>query len=693
MYDLLIREARVVDPGQGLDAISNVAFVDGKVAALGDDVDGQARDVRNGAGLIVVPGLIDLHTHIYWGATSISIDAEQVMERSGTTTFVDAGSAGPGNFPGFRKFIAERAASRVLAFLNVSFPGIYAYSKPVMVGECADLRLLDPSECVRVINENRDLIVGVKVRLGKIASGDSGIAPLEIAMEAAEETGLPIMAHIDNPPPSRREVLSRLRRGDILTHCFKPFPNTPIRSDGEIWEEVLVARERGVVFDLGHGGASFGFDVAEKMLAKGFVPDVISSDVHALNVHGPVYDLLTTLSKFHVLGLDFSTLIATATCNVASALRRPELGSLRVGAAGDATLLAIEKGSFDFVDCFGKILNGGSRLAAPQTEPRKILAEVCPGLAWDLQGLAHAGSLRSFSCSCRKFLDDAIDDHERKVARHSHAEAGEAAKIERMPAHALINVRDAGKTFATRSGETVTALDHVQLSIADGEFVSIVGPSGCGKTTLLRVLAGLETLTSGEASIDGHKITKPGDEVAVVFQQATLLPWYTVEENVLLPVRLHGTPKKQDFDHAHELLSLSGLDGFARKYPFELSGGMQQRVSICRALIRNPKILLMDEPFGALDAMTRESMNLELMRLWAQHKKTVVFITHSIPEAVLLGDRVVVMSPRPGRITQIFDVDIARPRSLKTLANATFAALCDDIRSIFGATIGSEPDL
>jgi dihydroorotase len=364
MYDLLIRGARVVDPSAAVDSTLDVAFAGGKVAALGPAIAGEARDTRDGAGLILVPGLIDLHTHIYWGATSISIDAQTIMERSGTTTFVDAGSAGPGNFHGFRKFIVENAASRVLAYLNVSFPGIYAYSKSVMVGECADLRLLDPSECVRVINENRDLIVGVKVRLGKIASGDQGLAPLDIAMEVAEETGLPLMAHIDNPPPSRRDVISRLRRGDILTHCFKPFPNTMIRSDGEIWDEVLLARERGVVFDLGHGGASFGFDVAEKMLAKGFVPDVISSDVHALNVHGPVYDLLTTLSKFHVLGLDLSTLIGTATSAVASALRRPDLGSMQVGAAGDATLLVIERGSFDFVDCVGKILNGSSRLAA-----------------------------------------------------------------------------------------------------------------------------------------------------------------------------------------------------------------------------------------------------------------------------------------------------------------------------------------
>ena len=202
---------------------------------------------------------------------------------------------------------------------------------------------------------------------------------------------------------------------------------------------------------------------------------------------------------------------------------------------------------------------------------------------------------------------------------------------ERATAPALIELKGVGKRFGTRSGETVTALDQVDLAIPAGEFLSVVGPSGCGKTTLLRILAGLEPSSSGSATIDGSPVAKPRDDVAVVFQQATLLPWYSVEENVLLPVRLHGTPTKQDVERAKYLLDLAGLSGFARKYPFELSGGMQQRVSICRALVRDPKILLMDEPFGALDAMTRESMNLELMRIWAQQRKTVVFITPQHP--------------------------------------------------------------
>jgi NitT/TauT family transport system ATP-binding protein len=249
----------------------------------------------------------------------------------------------------------------------------------------------------------------------------------------------------------------------------------------------------------------------------------------------------------------------------------------------------------------------------------------------------------------------------------------------------LIEICELEKRFRTRTGGEVHALSSINISIADREFVSVVGPSGCGKTTLLRILAGLEPHTSGTFSVDGREVRGPREDVAIVFQQAILLPWNTVLRNVLLPADLRGDKSEKTTRRAHDLLSFVGLDGFADKYPFELSGGMQQRVSICRALMRDPKILLMDEPFGALDAMTREFMNVELMRIWAEEQKTVVFITHSIPEAVFLGDRVVVMSPRPGRVSAILDVDIPRPRSIKTLATPTFGSTCDRIRSYFGA--------
>jgi NitT/TauT family transport system ATP-binding protein len=249
----------------------------------------------------------------------------------------------------------------------------------------------------------------------------------------------------------------------------------------------------------------------------------------------------------------------------------------------------------------------------------------------------------------------------------------------------LIRIAGVEKRFATRSGDVVTALSNVNLDIRENEFISVVGPSGCGKTTLLRILAGLERASSGTVHCGGEPITKPRPDAGVVFQQALLLPWNTVLTNVMLPARLKKDRTAATAKRAEDLLTFMGLKDFAQKYPYELSGGMQQRVSICRALMRDPKVLLMDEPFGALDAMTRESMNMELMRVWSEERKTVIFITHSIPEAVLLGDRVVVMSPRPGRISEVVTVDLGRPRNLQSMASARFGQTCDHIRSMFGS--------
>ncbi len=252
---------------------------------------------------------------------------------------------------------------RILPYLNVSFPGIFAFAATVMVGEAADLRLIDPRECVRVIEANRDLIVGVKVRVGRGAGGASGIAPLDIAIEVAEEVGLPVMAHLDHPPPSRLEVLSRLRRGDVITHCFRPFPNAPVMADGRIREEVLEARRRGIIFDIGHGGGSFGFRTAERMLDAGFLPDVISSDVHTLSVNGPAFDQLVTMSKFLALGVDLGAVIRAGTAAPAAALGRTDLGHLAVGAVGDASILELVAGEFEFRDVLGETRQAGQRLA------------------------------------------------------------------------------------------------------------------------------------------------------------------------------------------------------------------------------------------------------------------------------------------------------------------------------------------
>lgn len=363
MLDLIIRGGRIIDPANGRDEVTDIAFGDGRVAAVGSGMPLRAEQVVDARGLLVVPGLIDLHTHVYWGGTSLGVDAAVVAQRSGTTTFVDAGSAGPGNFHGFRRHVIEPSPLRILPFLNVSFPGIFAFSAAVMVGEAADLRLIEPRECVRVVNANRDLIVGIKVRVGRGAGGASGIAPLDMAIEVADEVGLPVMAHLDHPPPSRLEVLSRLRRGDVITHCFRPFPNAPVRADGRIREEVLEARRRGVVFDIGHGGGSFGFRTAEQMLEAGFLPDVISSDVHALSINGPAFDQLVTMAKFLALGVELGAVIRASTAAPAAALRREDLGQLTVGAVGDAAIIELVEGQFDFRDVLGDTRRGRQRLA------------------------------------------------------------------------------------------------------------------------------------------------------------------------------------------------------------------------------------------------------------------------------------------------------------------------------------------
>lgn len=365
-YDLLIKGGHVVDPAAGVDGLCDVALEDGRVAAVEADIPAErAREVIAARDRYVVPGLIDLHSHVYWGGTSLGVRPEPVTRRSGATTLVDAGSAGPGNFHGFRAHIIEPSPVRVLPFLNISFAGIYAFWHTVMVGECGDLRLLDQRECLRVAGENRDLVVGIKVRVGRNTSEANGAAPLELAIEVAEELGLRVMTHIDNPPPSRREVLARLRSGDVLTHCYRPFPNAPTLR-GEVRPEMHEARARGVIFDIGHGQGSFGFASTRAMLDAGFLPDVISSDVHALCEHGPAFDLLVTLSKFLCLGVPLVEVIRAATESPARALGRSDLGTLRPGAAGDVVVLEMEEGAFDYVDVVDEHVTGDRRLAVRQ---------------------------------------------------------------------------------------------------------------------------------------------------------------------------------------------------------------------------------------------------------------------------------------------------------------------------------------
>jgi dihydroorotase len=361
-FDLILRNGRVLDPAGGHDAIADIAFAEGKVAAIGA-LAGRGRTERDVSGAIVMPGMIDFHTHVYWGGTSISIDADALARRCGTTTWLDVGSAGPGNFPGFRRHVIERSETRILAYLHVSHAGIFAFSPQIMVGESQDMRLMDPETCLRIARDNPDLVRGIKVRIGANTSGVNGIAPLYYAVDVAERAGLPVMCHIDRPPPRYEDVLAILRPGDTLTHCFKPFPNAPIHADGRVKEACWAARQRGVIFDIGHGKGSFDFNVARAMLEGGFAPDVISSDVHVLCIDGPAYDNMETMSKFLVLGMKLEDIVRAVTATPANLLKRPDLADLAVGTTGDATIMRIEEGDYVFTDVLGQKLQGGKRFA------------------------------------------------------------------------------------------------------------------------------------------------------------------------------------------------------------------------------------------------------------------------------------------------------------------------------------------
>lgn len=363
--DLILKGGRVIDPSQDLDRVTDVAFAGGKVQAIGHGLEaGPDTDIRDVSGLIVSPGLIDLHTHVYWGGTSISIDAEDFCRKSGVTTAVDTGSAGPGNFAGFRKHVIEPSEVRILVYLHVSFAGIFAFSPTIMVGESKDVDLMAPREAAAVADANRDVIIGIKVRLGRHASGDQGMTPFGYALQVADETGLPLMVHIDEPPPTYEELVDAMRPGDVLTHCFRPFPNAPCTAQGTVKPAVRRARDRGVLFDVGHGKGSFAFKTARAMLANGFLPDTISSDIHQLCIDGPAYDQVTTMSKFLCMGLPLDDVIRRSTINAAMALQRPELGSLKPGSVGDATLLKVSEGEFTYQDVVGEVMTGNRRITS-----------------------------------------------------------------------------------------------------------------------------------------------------------------------------------------------------------------------------------------------------------------------------------------------------------------------------------------
>lgn len=364
-YDLLLKGGHVIDPAAGRDGIADIAFKDGKVAAVAERIsEAEAREVRSAQGLHVVPGLIDLHAHVYVGGTTYSVDPDKLGHASGMTTAVDAGSAGAANIRGLVDHQQRLTDVRILAFVNLAYPGIYGDLRAVYIAEAADLHLLNVPHVVKTLKTWPDSVVGIKIRIGRSSTGALGAMPLHLAIAASEQAGnAPVMAHIGaDMPPRLEEILDPLRKGDIVTHCYTPKMNKPLTSKGQLRDCMVAGRERGVIMDVGHGAGSFGFDICRAMLDLGFTPDVISSDVHLYSADGPAYDVLVTMSKFLCLGLPLADVIRAATAAPAAAMRRTDIGTLKVGAAGDAALLEIKKGPVVYVDAIGGEMKADKRL-------------------------------------------------------------------------------------------------------------------------------------------------------------------------------------------------------------------------------------------------------------------------------------------------------------------------------------------
>jgi len=364
-YDILIRGGRVIDPAQEIDAALDVGIRDGRIAAIGPSLLAErARQVIDAHGLLVTPGLIDLHTHVYEHVTPLSINADALAARSGTTTMVDAGSSGAATFAGLRKFVVEPSRCRILALLNVSVIGLAA------MPECGYGRFVDPTRTAQVVEANRDVIVGIKVRGSRNAFGEgNGDQPVWHARSAGIAAGVPTMLHLGDPPPTVEQALSILGAGDVVTHCYKGQPVTRLVDHRGRAKPVLVeARERGVRLDVGHGSGSFSWEVARRLCDQGFWPDTISTDVHHQSIVGPVYDMPTTMSKLLHLGMPLTEVVRASTINAAKAIGWDDrIGSLRVGAIADVAVLALEEGSFALTDSYRQTETARQRLAARHT--------------------------------------------------------------------------------------------------------------------------------------------------------------------------------------------------------------------------------------------------------------------------------------------------------------------------------------
>lgn len=354
-YDLIIRGGTIIDPSQGLHKLADLGISDGKVTAIGTNLSASSRTrFLEARGKYVCPGLIDIHTHIYPFVTTWGVEADPTCLARGVTTPVDAGSSSWVTFAGFRELSVKRSKARVLGYVHIS--GIGLVYGPV--GEMLDMRFAAPEETAVCIEQNRDIAVGVKVRQGVFQVGSNGVDPLRMAVKAAELVRTSVMVHMGAGVPLP-DVLSVLRPGDVVTHCYQGQGNSIVDDRGKLLPQVLEARKNGVIFDVGHGAGSLKFDVVRAAFEQHFLPDVISSDLHTLNQEGPVYDLITTMSKFLHFGMSLDDVIAKTTLAAARAIgRESSLGSISVGRDADIAVLALQEGKFEMKDTHGNVIQG-----------------------------------------------------------------------------------------------------------------------------------------------------------------------------------------------------------------------------------------------------------------------------------------------------------------------------------------------
>ncbi len=344
---------RVLDPGQQIDRTATISVDGGLISGIREPAEGKAtgREQVDVTGMLVTPGLIDLHTHLYPGVSHYGVEPDPHCLGRGVTTAVDAGSAGAQTFPGLRKYVIERCSTQMFAFLNIAVEGMITS----LVGELEDIRWASPEQAVARAREHADLVMGIKVRLGYQMVGDDPEPALRLALQAADELGLPLMVHVIDMRPGLAWLLPRLRRGDVVTHCFHGNEGGILGENGRVLPEAIAARERGVLFDIGHGIGSFAYRVARNAVAQGFAPDTISSDLHAHNAAGPVFDQATTLSKLLHVGMELDDVIKATTLTPARAIgKAASIGAIAAGREADLSVLELRTGHWALPDAAGQ---------------------------------------------------------------------------------------------------------------------------------------------------------------------------------------------------------------------------------------------------------------------------------------------------------------------------------------------------